>query len=156
VTTLTPDPTASDGEAVGFGEFKNSYDFTLNEASDVEFGGISVGIFDFYINLCSTAVCLASDIINSGYFVHGLLSIAGGWETDLDPGTYYLLVSGFGSRGGGAYLAGIIATPVAATPVPASILELLTGLVAWAAAFAIGHRRPRTRLRQQRMPGIAT
>jgi hypothetical protein len=146
LTTLSPNPTASDGEAVGFGKFENAYDFTLNEASDVQFGAIALGIFNFDMDLCATAMCLGSDIIDSGHVVHGLLSIAGGWVSDLGPGTYYLLVSGFGARGGGAYLAGLIATPVATTPIPASVLMLLTGLAALACCCRYRPLGSRTRL----------
>lgn len=137
LTTLTPNPTASDGEAVGFGAFEKTYDFTLNEARDVQFGAISLGIFDFDLDLCSTAACEGSDIIDSGHVVHGLLSIAGGWEPGLGAGTYYLLVSGFGSRGGGAYFVGIIASPLATAPIPGALVMLLTGLAALAYCFRL-------------------
>ena len=141
IKTLTPNPTASDGVAVDFGHFEQVYDFTLSKSSDVQFGGIAVGIFDFDMNLCYTAACSGSDLIDSGYNVPGtLLSITGGWDVNMGPGIYYLIVSGFGAPTGGAYLAGLIVTPVAATPIPPSILMLLTGLVPLACAFRLRRR----------------
>jgi hypothetical protein len=147
LTTLTPNPTASDGEAVGPGAFEKTYDFTLNETRDVQFGAISLSIFDFDLDLCSTAACQGSEIINSGHVVGGLLSIAGGWQPGLGAGTYYLLVSGFGARGGGAYFVGIIASPPATAPIPGALVMLLTGLAALAYCF---------RLSRARRAGLAT
>ncbi|HVZ02939.1 MAG TPA: hypothetical protein VHA35_25740 [Dongiaceae bacterium] len=128
--TLTPSPTDFDIETVGPGHFQVAYDFTLSQDSAVKFGGASAFISNFNVGICSTAACPPSDIIklaNTGSFL--FLTFALG-QQNLAAGTYYLLVAGDASIIGGKYLVGLNAVPLSATtPIPASGLLLLTGIV---------------------------
>ncbi|HVO01286.1 MAG TPA: hypothetical protein VMT54_03750 [Candidatus Cybelea sp.] len=141
--TLNPNPTDFDIETVGPGHFQVAYDFTLTQASDVQFGGISAFISNFNVGICSSAACPPSDIIklaNTSSFL--FLTFALGDQNPLAAGTYYLLVAGSGSPIGGKFLVGIKATAIAATPIPASALLLLTAIAALGVGY--GFRRQAT------------
>jgi hypothetical protein len=140
--TLNPNPTDFDIETVGPGHFQVAYDFTLTQDSDVKFGGISAFIANFNVGICSSAACPVSDILDvasKGSFL--FLTFAQGAHNALAAGTYYLLVAGDASPFGGKYLAALNAVPVSATPIPAPILLLLTGI---AGLGVFGYRRRAT------------
>ena len=140
--TLTPNPTDFDIQTVGPGHFQAAYDFTLSQTSDIKFAGVSAFISNFNVGICSSAACPPADIIAVATPTSFLfLTFAIGQENALSAGTYYLLVAGNASFLGGKFLVALNAVPVAATPIPASALMLLSAI---AGLGVFGYRRRAT------------